>query len=94
MSNLYQKIVVEAVEKELRQLLDKYEWFYEITIDSPTVLTVWVDKMDKEVSDLIPEKMYNEFQIKLGFYSYLTCKEKYGAKYDMFPKQNLDYENS
>lgn len=84
-------IKIEDAAKELSALFDRYEWFYDIVVEDPRVLTVYVDRMDKEISDLIPDRVYG-YQVKLAFSSYLTCGDKYGAKPMALGIGDEDYE--
>lgn len=69
-------ITIEQTCKELEVSFDRYAWFYSCVIEGKSIC-VYVHEMGKEVSDLIPDRVYG-YQIKIGFASYLTCGDKYG----------------
>jgi len=71
------KITLEDAAAELSALLDKYEWFYDVAVEG-RCLCVYVTHMGPHTA-ILPDVFYG-YQIKEGFSSYLTCKDKYGAK--------------
>jgi hypothetical protein len=70
---------IEQAVIDVSLILDKYEWFVDVCIENRCII-VYATKMDKEVSDVIPDRMWGGHQVKLWFADYLFCKEKYGAK--------------
>lgn len=71
------KVSIEDAAAELATLLDKYEWFYDVVVEGRAIC-VYVTHMGPHMN-ILPDVYYG-FQIKEGFSSYLTCKDKYGAK--------------
>jgi hypothetical protein len=71
-------ISIQEASNELAINLERYEWFCDTAIEGRNIV-VYVDRMDKEVSDVIPDYLYG-YQIKLWFSDYLFCDEKYAAK--------------
>jgi hypothetical protein len=66
--------ITSAVE-ELNMLLDKYEWFYNATIENDVIIA-YVERMNEEVFHFVPKHCYGH-DVKLRFRSYLECEEKY-----------------
>jgi hypothetical protein len=72
------KITITQAARELEVALDKYDWFC-TTVVEDRAICVYVTKMDKEVSDFVPDFVYG-YQVKLGYEAYLTCGDKYGKR--------------
>jgi hypothetical protein len=71
------KISIGDAASELADLLDKYDWFYDVVVEGRAIC-VYVTHMGSHTA-ILPDLMYG-YHVKEGFASYLTCKEKYGAK--------------
>lgn len=71
-------ISIQTAATELASMLEKYEWFTDTVVDGLSII-VYVERMDKDVSDVVPDRLYG-YQIKMWFSDYLLCEEKYAAK--------------
>ena len=66
-------ISIQEASNELAINLERYEWFCDTAIDGRNIV-VYADRMDKEVSDVIPDYLYG-YQVKLWFSDYLFCED-------------------
>jgi hypothetical protein len=83
------RVSIEDAAAELAQLLDKYDWFYDVVVEGRAIC-VYVTHMGPHMN-VLPDLLYG-YQVKEGFAAYLTCKEKYGAKPIALSTTNDDYE--
>jgi hypothetical protein len=69
-------ITQEQAASELAVLLDCYDWFYSVEVESGRIV-VYVNKMNADILRIVPEVLYGYKPI-VAFSSHLLCGEKYG----------------
>jgi hypothetical protein len=88
-------ISIEQASAELDLILDNYSWYVGNEIESGRRrIVVFVEKQDKEVSDLVPDILYGH-QITLAYEAFKNCGKKYGVinrpiSRFIDPEQSLD----
>ena len=72
-------ISIEQASSELDLILDNYHWYIGNEIETNgRKIVVFVETMTKDVSDLVPDKLYG-YQITMAYEAYKDCGKKYGV---------------
>jgi hypothetical protein len=66
---------IQEAADYLGEILEKKDW-YVFSAPDKDCITVYVHYMNEDIMKYVPHK-FNDFFVKLAYYSYFQCEEKY-----------------